>query len=51
MLFFLRDNHVVTVTKNGEKIVLWHPQKEYPYELSKPMPRDKRTLDMVQKLT
>lgn len=39
---------MVTMTKSGDKIVLWHPEKKFPYELSKPMPRDKGNLEMVR---
>lgn len=31
----------VTVTDDGKVIVCWHPEKQFPYECSKPLPAEK----------
>ena len=44
----LESERVVT-TSDGAVIVCWHPEKKFPYEFTRPVPRAEATADTNQK--
>ncbi|XP_043234727.1 39S ribosomal protein L42, mitochondrial-like [Amphibalanus amphitrite] len=41
------EEHKVVVSSNGSTIVCWHPEQDFPYECSKPLPAEESLTDQT----
>lgn len=44
---YCSDTQAVTTGRHGDVVVCWHPERKFPYEHSKPIPRSEDTLVTV----